>query len=675
MTSNFTSPDDVRWIPMLFALAAAFAYFGVVMLGKVRLLLAGVHRREYFSNLALRFANVMTYAIGQKKMFKETKAGVMHAFIFWGFLVLQIRTAYLIIIAFAPDFQIPFIHLEYSLTKDITEAIVFTMILYAVYRRVVIKPARLTQSVEALVVLGMIGGLILTDFFYDAFLFAGHTASGGIDPHIAAEMQYAPVGAALASLFSDWTPEMLIGLKETCYWAHIFIVLTFLNMLPGSKHFHVITSIPNVMFSDVTPKGAIRPIHDIELQETFGVGDVTDLDWSQMLDLYSCTECGRCSVNCPTTITGKVLNPKLLICDTRDNLYAHEASILGKKGWGPEANLPSLIEQVKADAIWDCTTCRACSEACPVMIEHVDKIIDMRRHLVLMEADFPKELAATFKNLENKGNPWGLPASERGGWTEGLDVPTVDEKPDAEYIFWSGCAGAYDDRQKKVSRALVRVMQAADLSFAILGEEESCTGDPARRAGNEYLFQILAQANVDLWNERGLNKKKLITHCPHCFNTIKNEYPQFGGHFEAIHHSELLAQLIREKRIHPTVTPENVGRVTYHDSCYIGRYNDVYEEPRDALRAIPGIELAEMKRNRTTGMCCGAGGSRVWMEEHRGARINQTRVEHVMETKSDTIAVACPFCHLMMADGVNEKSIEGVKTRDIAQLIADSLGN
>jgi Fe-S oxidoreductase len=298
----------------------------------------------------------------------------------------------------------------------------------------------------------------------------------------------------------------------------------------------------------------------------------------------------------------------------------------------------------------------------------------MRRHLVLMEADFPKELATTFKNLENKGNPWGLPASERGGWTEGLDVPTIDEKPDAEYIFWSGCAGAYDDRQKKVSRALVRVMQAADLSFAILGEEESCTGDPARRAGNEYLFQILAQANIDLWNERGLDKKKLITHCPHCFNTIKNEYPQFGGHFEAIHHSELLAQLVREKRIHPTVTPENVSRITYHDSCYIGRYNDVYEEPRDALRAIPGIELVEMKRNRSTGMCCGAGGSRVWMEEHRGTRINHTRVDHVMETKSDTIAVACPFCHLMMADGVNEKSIEGVKTRDIAQLIADSLG-
>lgn len=675
MTIPISAPESVRWFPMIIALCLAFGYFGSVIVGKLRLLFVGVHRREFFRDLPIRVANVMTYAFGQKKMFKDRSAGIMHAFIFWGFLILQIRTIYLVAIAFVPDLQIPGIHLEYAFAKDITELVVLSMVIFALYRRCIVRPERLTHSVEALVVLFMIGGLCVSDFFYDAFLFAHATASGGISEHMLSEMSHSPIGAGLASLLSGLELETLIGFRELCYWTHIFIVLTFLNMLPGSKHFHVITSIPNVLFSDIAPKGALRPIKDIELQETFGVGDVAQFDWSQMLDLYSCTECGRCSVNCPTTITGKVLNPKLLIMDTRDNLYAHESKILGRQGWGDHPALPSLIEQVKEDAIWDCTTCRACSDACPVMITHVDKIIDMRRHLVLMEAKFPKELGVTFKNLENKGNPWGLPASERTRWTDGLDVPTIAENPDAEYIFWSGCAGSYDDKQIKVSRALVKVMHAAKVSFAILGEEETCTGDPARRAGNEYLFQILAQANIDLWNERGLDKKKLITHCPHCFNTIKNEYPQFGGHFETIHHTELLGRLIKEKRIHPTVLPEGLGKVTYHDSCYLGRYNDLYAEPRTVLASVPGLELTEMKRNRSTGMCCGAGGSRVWMEEHRGTRINQVRVEQAVEVQADTIAVACPFCHLMLADGINEKGLEGVKTRDIAQIIADSLGD
>lgn len=685
--------NDFRWLPLLFAALMAFAYFGLIMQGKFRLLLVTEHRERFFQDLPKRFANVMTYAFGQKKMFKEKGAGIMHAFIFWGFLVLQLRTLYLMVCAFIPDARIPFIHHEYNLAKDLTELVVFAMLSWAAWRRLVTKPARLTFSGEALLILGMIGGLILSDFLLDGFAFAlaqqptGYenalffdwetlTTDAARAAAVAEEMRYAPVGAVFSHLVGWMSPEGLMAGQEIVYWIHIGIVLTLLNLLPGSKHFHVITAIPNVMFSEIRPRGAIEPIKDIEKQEKFGVGDVKDFTWKQVLDTYTCTECGRCSVNCPTTITGKVLNPKMLIIDIRDHLYAREKEILAGEtditGWEVEKHAATLVEDVKEDAIWDCTTCRACSEACPVMIEHVDKIVDLRRHLVLMEASFPKELKSTFKNLESKGNPWGLPAGDRTAWAEDLAVPQLAENPNAEYVFWVGCAGAYDDKQKKVSRSLVHIMREAGISFAILGEEETCTGDPARRAGNEYLFQTLAQQNIEVMKGHEVHKKKLVTHCPHCFNTIKNEYPQFGGQFEIVHHTVLIEELVRSGRIKPRKQPEGISAITYHDSCYIGRYNDVYEEPRKTLSAIPGLQVKEMARNRTTGMCCGAGGSRVWMEEHRGARINHTRVEQAMETGATAIAVACPFCNLMMEDAIGTKQVP-VKTKDVAELVWESL--
>lgn len=687
--------NDIRWLPLVFALLAAFGYFAVVMQSKFRLLLATQHRARFFTELPRRFANVMTYAFGQKKMFKEKGAGLMHAFIFWGFLVLQLRTLYLMVCAFIPGAQIPFIHHPYTLIKEITALVVIFGVSWAAYRRVVTKPKRLSFSAEALVILGMIGGLMISDILLDVFAYALAQKDAGYESamffdwakigHVAAdraaaiqsELAYAPIAGTLSHLFTGVSSGTLMALQEMAYWTHIGIVLVFLNLLPGSKHFHVITSIPNVLFADLKPRGAIEQIKDIDKQEKFGVGDARDLTWKQVLDTYTCTECGRCSVNCPTTITGKALNPKFLILDIRDHLYAREKElVVGEKdatGWDVEKHEKSLIEDVKEEAIWDCTTCRACSEACPVMIEHVDKIIDLRRHLVLMEASFPKELKQTFKNLESKGNPWGLPTKDRAKWADGLDIPLLADKPDAEYVFWVGCAGAYDERQKKVSRALVNLLREANVSFAILGNDEGCTGDPARRAGNEYLFQQQATANVEMMNGAGLAKKKLVTHCPHCFNTIKNEYPQFGGQFQIVHHSVLIEELVRTGRIKPKNKPEGVTRVTYHDSCYIGRYNDVYEQPRSALTAIPGLELKEMARNRTTGMCCGAGGARVWMEEHRGARINHTRVEQAMETQADTIAVACPFCNLMMEDGIGAKQV-AVKAKDVAELVWESLG-
>ncbi|MGM0575876.1 MAG: (Fe-S)-binding protein [Myxococcota bacterium] len=681
--------EELRWFPMTAALVIALGYFGYVMWGKLSLLSLSAGYDSLatgaakvipplLKRLPRRLANLVIYFLGQKKFFKkqERKSGFMHAFIFWGFMILQIRTLYLIFVAFIPDAQLPLIHNEYTVAKDLTELIVLLAVSYAAYRRIFVKPERLTLSAEALVVLGLIGGLMITDFLYDAFMFAHAEAAGTMSEHLRGEMAWAVIGGNLATLVGGLGIDTLRSLEELFYWSHIFIVLVFLNMLPGSKHFHVITSAGNVFFSPIGHKarGAIEPIRDIEEQETFGVGEVLEFNPNQLLDTYTCTECGRCSINCPTTITGKPLNPKLLIVDIRNHLYAREKELLANKGPSSDYEGPSLVDDVSYEAIWDCTTCRACSEACPVMIEHVDKIIDLRRYLTLMEANFPKEMGATLRNLEQKGNPWGLPMSDRLGWIDGLEVPTVDENPDAEYIFWVGCAGAYDDQQKKVSRALVRILHEAGVSFAILGEEETCTGDPARRAGNEYLFQIMAEQNIEVMNARGLDKKKIVTHCPHCLNTIQNEYPQFGGHFEIVHHSELIERLIKDGKVTPRSTPEGSKTITYHDSCYIGRYNDVYEAPRQTLSAIPGLQIKEMARNRQAGMCCGAGGSRVWMEEHRGTRINQTRVEQAMETEADTIAVACPFCKMMLGDGVNELQIETVKTRDIAELVADSIG-
>jgi Fe-S oxidoreductase len=686
--------NDMRWLPLIFAILAAFGYFAMVMQSKFRLLLITQHRARFFQDIPKRFANMMTYAFGQKKMFKEKSAGIMHALIFWGFLVLQIRTAYVMVCAFFPGAQIPWVHHQYTLIKEITALAVLGGVIWAAYRRIVTKPARLSLSGEAIMILGMIGGLMVSDMLLDGAAYALAQKASGFEnalffdwkelgtaaertAAIQSELAWAPIGGALASMFSGLESTTLMMLQELMYWVHIGIVLVFLNLLPGSKHFHVITSIPNTLFADIKPRGAIEQIKDMDKQEKFGVGDVRDFTWKQVLDTYSCTECGRCQVNCPTTITGKVLNPKFLILDIRDHLYSREKELVtggtDLTGWDVPAHDKTLIEQVKEEAIWDCTTCRACSEACPVMIEHVDKIVDMRRHLVLMEASFPKELKQTFKNLESKGNPWGLPTKDRVKWADGLDIPLLADAPDAEYVFWVGCAGAYDERQKKVSRALVNLLREAGVKFAIMGNDEGCTGDPARRAGNEYLFQQQASTNVEAMKAAGLDKKKLVTHCPHCFNTIKNEYPQFGGNFEIVHHSVLIERLLKDGRLKPVKKPEGVNKVTYHDSCYIGRYNDVYEEPRNALNAIPGLELKEMARNRTTGMCCGAGGARVWMEEHRGKRINHVRVEHAMEVQADTIAVACPFCNLMMDDGIGAKQAP-IKAKDVAELVWESLG-
>lgn len=667
------------------ALAVGGGLFARSMWIRTRLLLAGRPETRW-DLVGERVKNLLAVGIGQRKMFKEPVSGLMHAFTFWGFCILGLRTTMLFVQAFAPSFHLPGpLHAAYDFTKDITEAVVLAMILGFFYRRLVVRPARIHYSGEALLILGFIGSLMVTDFLYDGLHYGGLAKAGQADA--LAQVAAAPIGSALAALFaaSSVDAATLQWLGEANYWLHLGIILVFMNLLPVSKHFHVITALPNVFLSRLEPKGALALIDDIEGKvergEELGLGRVEALTWKQTLDLYTCTECGRCTVNCPAWNTDKPLNPALIIKDLQSHLYdeaprilhgapvAHSGVVSAAEAEEAEKALPPLIAALNPDAIWSCTTCRSCSEQCPVMIEHVDKIVDARRHMMLTLNQFPAELKVTLKNLESKSNPWGIASSKRDAWTKGLEVPTLKDKPDAEWLYFVGCAGAFDDRSRKVTEAVVKVLQAAKVDFAIIGKKEKCSGDPARRMGHEYLYQEQAKENIETLNEAGV--KKVIATCPHCFNTIKNEYPQLGGRYEVVHHSQLIWKLVEERRIN--LREASRLRVTFHDSCYLGRYNDEYDAPRATLQAVPGVELVEMERSKQLGMCCGAGGARMYMEEKIGTRVNQLRVSQAMETKPEAIAVSCPFCLTMVKDGLKEKGIEGVQTLDIAEIVADAL--
>lgn len=665
--------------PILMTLLLLVAAAGVTYSIRVRvkLLMAG-KPEDRFDRIGDRVKRALTIAIAQKKMFKDPVYGPMHALIFWGFLVLLIRSLTLMAAGYWEFAHIPGLigHL-YTLSKDVFEGIVTCMVLYAVYRRLFDKPERITRSNDALLILSMIFTLMITDFLYDGAKFNLHAGR----PEVADEMRWAVLGSQVSALLAPLGTGANEVLYTAMYWLHMATLLAFANYLPYSKHMHVISAIPNVFLSKLDPPGRLTSMNlEDESAEYFGARQLEDLTWKQHLDLYTCTECGRCSVNCPAWLSDKPLNPKLLIKDLHEHQIRYTDRMMGKKTaeelpWHDENEQSRMILAVNEDVLWSCTTCRSCEENCPVMITHVDKIIDMRRYLVLTESKFPAELNGTLRNLENKGNPWGLPSGNRDGWTKEEDIadvpiPHVSEVEDYEYLFFVGCAGSYDDRQKKVTKALARILHEAGVKFAILGKEETCTGDPARRIGNEYLFQMQAQQNVEVMN--GYNVKKVVTHCPHCYNTIANEYPQFGGNYTVLHHSEVISRLVLDGRIKPKKALQKT--VTYHDSCYLGRYNDVYDQPRDAVKAIPGVKMVEMDRSRENGMCCGAGGSRIWMEENIGARVNQLRVEQALEKSPDMVATACPWCLTMVRDGINEKGVqESLEVRDIAELVADSL--
>lgn len=655
--------------------------FARLMYVRTKLLLAG-RAENRWDLLAERAGRLMKIAIGQRKMFKEPVSGLLHALTFWGFCILGVREVVLFINVFFPEFMLPgFIHGIYDLSKDITELVVLVAIGGFFYIRLVKQPARIHYSFEALLILCFISLIMITDLLYDGFHFASLAkvaANRDEAANVLAGVAHAPVGSALAGMFYKGSTDAvtLHWAAEANFWIHLLIIIVFMNLLPVSKHFHVITALPNVFLSRLEPKGALSLIDNIEdriiNEENLGLGRVEDLSWKQTMDLYTCTECGRCTVNCPAWNTDKPLNPALIIKDLQSHLYDEAPRILAGDAAPAtaEGTLPPLIAGVNPDAIWSCTTCRSCSEQCPVMIEHVDKIIDMRRHMMLNLNQFPAELKVTLKNLENKSNPWGISSAKRGAWAKKRkDVPDLKSNPDAEWLYFVGCAGAYDDRAKKVTEAVVKILNAAGVDFAIIGKKEKCSGDAARRMGHEYLFQEQATANIEQMNKAGV--KKVIATCPHCFNSIKNEYPQLGGHFEVVHHTQLIWRLVREGKL--DLKSAARMKITFHDSCYLGRYNDEYDAPREALLAVPGIEMVEMERTKQLGMCCGAGGARMYMEENIGTRVNQLRVDQAMETKPEAIVVSCPFCLTMVKDGLREKNIEGVETLDVAEVIANAL--
>jgi len=653
-----------------------------------------------FDRIPERVNAVVQYVFGQKKFVVgqqplkgDKAAGWMHFFIFWGFTILGLQVVQMFARGFFPGFQLPGLSVDllggpYLLLKDLIQIIVLGAIGMALFRWLVSHPARLfgfapaedklrgQSHGEAILILCFIGTIMISGFLYDG----GQLYAGEVTPEIARERAWQPLSALVGlALFSAGGAGLAGLMSNLGWWLHNCVILVFMNLLPISKHFHILTSVPNVFFKKLEPTGQLSK-QDLETATSFGTSYINQFTWKQVLDMYSCTECGRCSSHCPATISGKELAPRQLMLNLRDYLYENESAVLAAKasvGDSAEAQATTVGENIVGerlihdDVLWACTTCHACEEACPVLIEYVDKIVDMRRHLVQEEARFPAELTRTFKSMETQGNPWGIDAGSRADWAHGLEVPTIAEKPDAEYLYFVGCAGSFDDRNKRTTQALAKILRAADVSFAILGVEEPCNGETARRIGNEYLFQTMAQMAVEVMN--GYSVRKIITNCPHCFNTFKNDYPQFGGNFEVVHATQLVDRLISDGKLELNGAGQPRA-ITYHDSCYLGRYNEVFDAPRNILSKIPGVELREMERNRRFGMCCGAGGGRMWMEEDPTQRVNLRRVEQALETKPDAVAVACPFCMTMVDDGLKSKGLgDTVPALDVMELVAASL--
>jgi len=665
---------------LLLASLGAFALRARDLVGYLKLG-SGEDRRP--RSWAQKLKEQIVVVFGQRKLLQWTIPGLMHFFIFWGFVILFTTIVEAFGAVYQEGFHIPLIGKWGPLgaLQDFFVVAVLAGIVVALAIRKIQKPGRFRGShlKEADYILYAITGIMFTILFTRAA-----EISLGFFPY---PTEWTPVSAGVANLFENFSLEAREAIDTVFLWWHSLIILGFLVYITYSKHLHIITAGINVLFTSERPKGALKPMYiDVEQMsedDTFGAAKLTDLSWKQLLDGTTCTECGRCQSQCPAWNTGKPLSPKLLIMDIRDHLFEQGAQLLAAKRQGEEQYaaaveaLPALNPEIVEDeVIWDCTTCGACVQACPVNIEHIDTIIDMRRNLVMGESRFPREMQTALQSLETTGNPWGQPPQARIEWTKGtskqepLEIPHISEAPDAEILFWVGCAGAYDDRNKKVVYDFARLMQIAGVKFATLGPDENCNGDPARRMGAEYIYQMLAEQNIELMKENKV--KKIVTICPHCFNTIFNEYPQFGGTFEVIHHTEYLAELVKEGRLKPQTTIEK--KVTYHDPCYLSRHNDVWEGAREVIEAIPGTEYGELHRHGHNTFCCGAGGARMWMEENMGKRVNTERTDEALASASDTLAVGCPFCNIMLSDGITErKADDRMQVRDVAQLLLHSI--
>jgi Fe-S oxidoreductase len=570
----------------------------------------------------------------------------MHAFVFWGFLVLFPTIVMAMISAVDQDETLPWLGHQgwYFALSDVFVILVLVGVIAAAVNRKIVRPKRFEGSHfgEADFILAMIAAVVLT-------LLCWHAA------RIAAGLNEWPARASfLSHALSGAFPTGGDTAERFFVWAHLCVILAFLAYLPRSKHLHIATAAINVWFGRTRHRGRLEPLRfDVPDEEMrFGAGTAADLTWKQILDGYSCTECGRCQDACPAYATGKVLSPKLVIMGIRDQVFARSEEPIAGNG-------------VPVESIWDCVTCGACVEVCPVSIEHVDHIVDLRRHLVMVESSFPAEAEPMLRDVERSSNPWGKPQTERAAWADGLGVRVLEPgDPAPEYLYWVGCAASFDERARVAAESTAKLLKAAGVDFAILGPRESCTGDPARRMGNEYVFQAFAEQNVATLDEAGVTK--IVASCPHCLNTLGNEYPDFGGRYEVVHHTELLASLVRDGRLAPAADGRSI---TYHDSCYLARHNDVRTAPRELVAAVG--QPVEMSRSGKQTFCCGAGGAHMWMEE-RGRGINEERVREAAETGADTLAVACPFCTVMLDDGVRASGKE-LRVVDVSTLLAESL--
>jgi Fe-S oxidoreductase len=677
------------------AIGAVLTFFAVALAGQraeriVRVVAKGKPAPDRFEGAWARLWAEVSEVFGQRKLLKRPLPGLAHFFTFWGFVLLLTTIAEAYGELFSDQFALPLVGhspLLGFLQDLIAVAVLVSLALFAAIR-LRESPKRRDRASrfyrshtgQAWVILAMIAAVIVTLLAY-----RGARAARGTFPYDG----WAFASHAVGRLLEGLSPAAQRLVDETFLLLHLAVVLSFLVLVVYSKHLHIFTAPFNVAFSR-RPK-ALGPLstpridpEEMTEEDVFGAGKVEDLNFKQLLDLVTCTECGRCQDQCPAWNTGKPLSPKLLVTDLRDHLFDKAPFLLGEvTAEAPDGHDPAVLDKdlvqdvVGADVLWSCTTCGACVEQCPVDIEHVDTIMEMRRYQVLMESRFPTEAGTMLRNVENAGDPWGLGAGQRLAWTEGLpfEVPVVGERiPDeVEYLFWVGCAGALEDRARKTARAIATLLHQAGVGFAVLGPRESCSGDPARRLGNEYLYQLQAQQNIETLNAVGA--RKVVASCPHCFNTLAREYPDLGGRYEVVHHSQLLGRLVAEGRLAPQATVE--ATVTYHDPCYLGRHNDVYDAPRAVLDAVPGVRSVEMHRCRERGFCCGAGGARMWMEERIGKRVNLERTDEALATGADVVGTACPYCMVMLDDAIKQRQAEGaaagVRVLDVAQVLEASL--
>ncbi len=631
----------------------------------------------------VRAKNFLLIGLAQTKILRDPIGGMMHALVFWGFCVLGLGTLEIMLQGFYTPFTwdviLPrFLYLPYVVSQELFAVFVLIPVAFLLYRRLVIRPARFRNDPvhggDAVFILSMIAALMVTLLvLFAAEQRAGATSDGRV------------ISSLLVPMLGGMPAESAHMLARVMWWAHALLILYFLNHLPGSKHLHVLTSLINVWFSNTSGPGTVGAMRPMDLEaenaEQFGASDVEHLTWKNLLDGYSCTECGRCTAACPANLTGKTLSPRMIVVKTRARL-TEKAGVLDAIGGGTATEEQQVVLDKKLldnwiteEELWACTSCRACVQECPVSIDQLDIINELRRDLVLMESRFPEELAPALTSLERNGSPWAFSAADRAQWAEGMDIPTMaemasrGEQPDI--LFWVGCMGSFDDRAKKITVAFARILQAADVKFAILGQEESCHGDPARRMGNEYLYQVLAKGVIETLD--GYQVKTIVTFCPHCFHQMGREFPDIGGHYDVIHHTEYIEQLLSAGRVPLDTEHGQRLKVAYHDSCYLGRYNEIYDAPRNTLRkALPIVDLVEPVRTKSRGLCCGAGGGRMFMEESQGTRINVERSEELLATGADQIAVACPFCMTMITDGVTGAGSD-VPVLDIAEVVASRL--